>query len=70
MNIHFQILVSEKSAKLTEIYQEQKQEFTLQGVGITRLSTLGVCRYLDNVDEVLVHVFFVFKETIISKLKT
>lgn len=37
-------------------------------MGITCLSELGVCRYLDNVSEVLAHVFYlcVFKQTIIN----
>ena len=57
MDIHFWILVS-GIRQISKKCTRTKVEFTLKGVDIIRLSTLGVWRCLRNVDEVIVHVFF------------
>jgi len=53
-----------KSAKFHKQFQELKLEFTSQGVGFYSFKKLGVCRYLNNVDEVNCPRFFVFSEII------
>lgn len=61
---------SQKSANFKNATRKSRW-FTLEGVGITCLSSIGYCRYLENVNEVIAHVFFRMHsiQTIISNIK-